>query len=284
MDRLPLFFDLNGREVLLVGDGPAADAKRRLIESAGGRIVREPGRAQLAFVALYGDAAAREAERLKAGGLLVNVVDRPDLCDFFVPAIVDRSPVVVAVGTNGASATLAKVLRERLEALLPASLGALARGIAARRGDVAERLPQSEQRRRFWDRLLAPGGALDPFGDAPAAEAAITAALIEDDAPAASLSLIALVSHDPDDLSLRQLRLLSQADTIFHAASVPAAVLERARRDAARVPSESPPAELPAGKSLFVYPIEASPAAAGAAARSADQATNAASSIGREIE
>lgn len=284
MDRLPLFFDLNGREVLLVGDGLAADAKRRLIEGAGGRVVANSKTARFAFVAFDGDAAAGEAERLKAAGLLVNVVDRPDLCDFFVPAIVDRSPVVVAIGTNGASATLAKVLRERLEALLPASLGALARSIAARRGDVASRLPKPDQRRRFWDGLLAPGGALDPFGDAPAAEAAITAALIENDAPNASLTLIALASDDPDDLSLRQLRLLSQADTIFHAPSVPAAVLDRARRDAARVPSDAPPAELPAGSSLFVYPIVASSAAAGGAARAADQARNAASSIGREIE
>jgi uroporphyrin-III C-methyltransferase / precorrin-2 dehydrogenase / sirohydrochlorin ferrochelatase len=252
VDRLPLFFDLNGRDVLLVGDGPAADAKRRLIESAGGRVVAESETAHLAFVAFDGDAAAAEAARLKAAGLLVNVVDRPDLCDFIVPAIVDRSPVVVAIGTNGASATLAKVLRERLEALLPASLGALARSIAARRGEVAARLPQPDQRRRFWDRLLAPGGALDPFGEAPPAEAAIAAALTEPGAPAASLTLIALVSADPDDLSLRQLRLLSQADTIFHAPSVPAAVLDRARRDAARVTCEAPPAELPAGNSLFV--------------------------------
>lgn len=258
MDRLPLFFELKGRDVLLVGDGPAADAKRRLIEGAGGRAVAEPAAARLAFIALDGDAAAIAAERLKAGGLLVNVVDRPDLCDFIVPAIVDRSPVIVAVATNGASATLAKVLRERLEALLPASLGALARGIAARRRDVAARLPQADRRRHLWDRLLAAGGALDPFGRIADIDAAIESGLAASGSPTSTLTPIALASDDPDELSLRQLRLLSQADTIFHAPAAPAAVLDRARRDATRVPCEAPPAELPAGHSLYVYRTEAS--------------------------
>lgn len=256
MNRLPLFFDLAGRDVLLVGDGPAADAKRRLIEGAGGRVVAGAGSARLAFVALEGEAAAAEATRLKAAGLLVNVVDRPELCDFLVPAIVDRSPVTVAIGTNGASATLAKVLRERLEALLPASLGALARAIAARRREVAGRIAP-DQRRSFWDRLLAPGGPLDPFGPLADADAAIDAALTAPGAAPAALATLALASGDPDDLTLRQLRLLSQADTIFHAPSVPAAILDRARRDAARVACAAPPAEPPPGLSLFVYPSAA---------------------------
>ena len=256
MDRLPLFFELAGRDVLLVGDGPAADAKRRLIEGAGGRVVREPGSARLAFVALDGDAAAPEAARLKAAGLLVNVVDRPELCDFLVPAIVDRSPVVVAIGTNGASATLAKVLRERLEALLPAALGTLACAIAARRGAVAGRIAP-DQRRGFWDRLLAPGGPLDPFGPAPDAEAAIEAALAAPVAVPAALMRLALTSDDPDELTLRQLRLLSRADTIFHAPAVPVSILDRARRDAARVACAAPPLDPPAGLSLFVYPAAA---------------------------
>lgn len=252
MDRLPLFFDLADRDVLLVGSGPAADAKRRLIEGAGGRVVADAGRARLAFIALEGEAAATEAARLKAAGLLVNVVDRPELCDFLVPAVVDRSPVIVAIGTNGASATLAKVLRERLEALLPASLGTLARRIAARRGDVARQRATPEARRHFWDRLLAPGGALDPF-DPAEPDAAIDAALTDAEVPTASLTMMPLASDDPDDLTLRQLRLLSQADTIFHAPSVPATILDRARRDAVRVPCGTPPAEAPAGRSVYLY-------------------------------
>ncbi len=252
MDRLPLFFDLNGRDVLLLGEGPMAEAKRRLIEGAGGRVVAEPGAARIAFVALDGDDAARAAADLRAQGLLVNVVDRPDLCDFLVPAIVDRSPVMVAIGTNGASATLAKVLRERFEALLPAALGALARGIAARRRGLAAQLPGADQRRRFWDRLLASGGPLDPFGPAADVDAAIDAELAGGAAAEPALTVIRLTSDDPDDLTLRQLRALSQADTIFHAAAAPAAVLDRARRDAVRKVAGEPPAELPPGLSLWI--------------------------------
>ncbi|MDO9489517.1 MAG: siroheme synthase [Sphingomonadaceae bacterium] len=252
MDRLPLFFDIAGRDVLLLGAGPMADAKRRLIEGAGGRVVGDPGHARLAFVALEGGDAERAAADLKRQGLLVNVVDRPDLCDFLVPAIVDRSPVTVAIGTNGASATLAKVLRERLEALLPASLGALANGIAARRAGLSAALPTPAQRRRFWDRMLAAGGPLDPFGPADDVDAAIDAELAGGGSAEPRLIVITLTSDDPDDLTLRQLRALSQADTIFHSEGVGAAVLDRARRDAVRSVADEPPTELPPGLSLWV--------------------------------
>lgn len=256
MDRLPIFVDLDRREVVLLGHGPMADAKRRLIEAAGGRIVENSDRARLAFVALEGAEAEQAAGRLKSAGLLVNVVDRPDLCDFLVPAIVDRSPVIVAIGTGGASATLAKILRERLEALLPATLGRLASAIADRRRGLAVQLPKPEQRRRFWDCLLAPGGALDPFGQVIDPLSVIDAAL-DDQGPAAPrLERIALASDDPDDLTLRQLRWLSQADRIYHTADVAPAVLDRGRRDAVRSVADEAPAELPAGLSLFVYRIE----------------------------
>uniref|UniRef100_UPI00274166A7 precorrin-2 dehydrogenase/sirohydrochlorin ferrochelatase family protein n=1 Tax=Sphingopyxis sp. KK2 TaxID=1855727 RepID=UPI00274166A7 len=93
MEQLPIFLNLQGRTVVLVGEGEAADAKARLIERAGGRIVpRWEAGATLAFVALD-DGAEAAATDLRAHGLLVNVVDRPDLCDFTTPAIVDRAPV-----------------------------------------------------------------------------------------------------------------------------------------------------------------------------------------------
>lgn len=250
MDRLPLFFDINGKPVLLLGSGNMAEAKARLIEGAGGRVVRaiEPD-VRLAFIALDDAAlAAQEAERLRATGLLVNVVDRAELCDFTVPAIIDRSPVMVAIGTAGASATLAKVLRERLEALLPSGLGGLARAIGGARREIAVRLPTPDARRRFWDRLLAPGGALDPFADIddPAARIADGEKSSEPD------SLVIISASDPDDLTLRELRGLSTADTLFHVPGAAAAVLDRARRDARRVVCDSPPDPLPPGRSVFV--------------------------------
>ncbi|WP_374524609.1 bifunctional precorrin-2 dehydrogenase/sirohydrochlorin ferrochelatase, partial [Sphingopyxis sp.] len=141
MEQLPLFLNLRGRTVVLVGKGEAADAKARLIARAGGRIVPawEEG-ATLAFVALDEGAEAVAAD-LRARGLLINVVDRPDLCDFTTPAIVDRAPVTIAIGTGGASAGLAKAIRQRIEALLPARLGALAAALHAARGAMKARWP-----------------------------------------------------------------------------------------------------------------------------------------------
>lgn len=233
MDQLPVFLNLKGMSVLLVGEGEAAEAKRRLIEAAGGCITDDPDTARIAFIAE--ETGPAEVAVLHAQGLLVNVVDRPDLCDFTVPAIIDRSPVLVAVGTGGASATLAKALRERLEALLPATLGDLARSIRATRERVTEARPTASGRRRFWDRLLTPGAALDPLHEVTDAAARIDAALARSDVDAAECREIVLVSDDPDDLTLRQLRLLSRADTIVQVGDVPAAVLDRARRDAVRL-------------------------------------------------
>uniref|UniRef100_UPI002E2DB948 precorrin-2 dehydrogenase/sirohydrochlorin ferrochelatase family protein n=1 Tax=Sandarakinorhabdus rubra TaxID=2672568 RepID=UPI002E2DB948 len=131
MQQLPIFVTLTGRTVIVVGDGEAAAAKARLVSAAGGRIADEGASdACLAFVALDDeDAAAAAASRLRARGLLVNVVDRPALSDFLMGAIVDRSPVIVAISTGGSSASLARALRMRLEALLPASLGPLGSAI-----------------------------------------------------------------------------------------------------------------------------------------------------------
>ena len=165
MQALPVFLDLRGRPVLLLGDGDGAEPKRRLLLAAGADIeAAEGGTARIAIVAVDDDGqAAAIAARLKAAGLLVNVVDKPALCDFSLPAIVDRAPVTVAIGTGGASATLSKALRERLEALLPATLGAIADAVRDLRSAVNDAVPKPE-RRRFWDRLMAPGAPLDPIG------------------------------------------------------------------------------------------------------------------------
>ena len=132
LHSLPLFHRLAGRPVIVLGEGEAAEAKRRLLERAGAEVVgADDGRARLAFVAL--DEPEQAAAALKARGLLVNVVDRPDLCDFTTPSLLERGPVLIAVSTGGVSAGLAKALRLRLEGLLPASLGTLAAGLNAAR-------------------------------------------------------------------------------------------------------------------------------------------------------
>ncbi len=252
MDALPVFIRLQGRRVVVVGDGDAAAAKARLVMGAGGVVVTEPP-AGLAFVALDDAAdAAAAAVRLRAAGCLVNVVDRPALCDFTVPAIVDRSPVVVAIGTGGASASLAKALRERLEALLPSGLGRLAEAIYAARAAIIARAPTVAARRGLWDAALAPGGALDPLRDTGPCDVDTVLDRLAGIEPsrAGASTTIRLTSTDPDDLTLRQLRALTQADTVVYDAAVPAAVLDRARRDAVRV--AGPVAEPPPGRTVVL--------------------------------
>jgi uroporphyrin-III C-methyltransferase/precorrin-2 dehydrogenase/sirohydrochlorin ferrochelatase len=246
MQQLPLFLNLTGQPVLVIGDGEAALAKARLVERAGGRVVGDLADGpRLAFVALDDEEeAAAIAAELRAGGLLVNVVDRPALCDFTTPAIIDRAPVTIAIGSAGASAGLAKALRQRLEALIPARLGALATALAGAREALRARWPDKDDRRGAIDAALAEGAPLDPFGaGGEGGRDAVTAWLAAADGEGAAprTVTIPLTSADPDDLSLRQARWLASADLIVHAADVPPAILARARADAARIVGDAVP-------------------------------------------
>lgn len=252
MHSLPLFVRLSGRQVILIGDGDMAAAKRVLLTRAGAIIVDEAAQAALAIVAIADDAAAIAAiARLKARGILVNAVDRPAHCDFTLPAIIDRDPVLIAIGTGGASAGLAKALRQRLERLLPQTLGRLSQQLAAIRPALRERFPDPAIRRRAIDAALEAGGPLDCLSD------------ISDDAveqwshEAAPPSLGAyqhmiISSDDPDDLTLRQARLLASADMIFHTGNIAPAILARGRADAVRQQSAVPPTRLDEGLILFL--------------------------------
>ena len=235
MNQLPIFVTLQGRNVMLVGDGEAAEAKRRLIERAGGVCVAEGSPdVMLAFVAVENsDEAAVIAARLKATGLLVNVVDQPVLCDFTTPAIIDRNPVLIAIGTGGASAGLAKALRQRLEALLPQNLGSLAKSLSAMRDSIRQKWPDNVARRKAIDDALSEAGILDPLSDID--EPAIEHWLSQPDSrrPDGVVELT-LTSPNPDDLTLSQARYLGQADHIFYGADVPMAIVNRARADATR--------------------------------------------------
>ncbi len=233
LHSLPIFVRLAGRPVALVGSGPAADAKRRLLDRAGASIVGEEDAVALALVADGDDAAVA---RLKARGVLVNVVDRPELCDFTLPAIVDRDPVIVAIGTGGASAGLAKALRQRLETLLPAALGTLATALGAARGPMRARWPGTTERRQALDTGFVPGGMLDPLGDAHDVAGWLEGATVLP----SRRETIYLTSVDPDELTLRAARLLGEADTIWHDAAVPTALLDRARADAERRVGDAP--------------------------------------------
>ena len=231
MHSLPLFHRIAGQTVIVLGEGEAAEAKCRLVERAGGVVSTDPvARAKLAFVALKQPEAA--AALLKARGVLVNVVDRPGLCDFTVPSLLERGPVLVAVGTGGVSAGLAKALRLRLEAILPASLGVLAEGLGQARAALRVRWPEPGERRRALDAALTGGGTLDPLKDASAA--ALDGWLAGVSGADPGWHEFAVSSDDPDDLTLRQARWLGTADLVLHDPGVAAAILNRARADAVR--------------------------------------------------
>ncbi|NML92550.1 precorrin-2 dehydrogenase/sirohydrochlorin ferrochelatase family protein [Novosphingobium olei] len=240
LSSLPLFHRLSGQPVVVLGQGEAAEAKRRLVERAGAHVLDDLAEgidkgARLAFIAHEDEASAQaDAIRARCAGLLVNVVDRPALCDFTTPSIVDRDPVIIAVGTAGTSAGLAKAVRLRLERLLPQGLGRLADALYAARTALKARFPTGSDRRRALDAALEEGGALDPFREA--VEGAVDAWLEGAAQGTVTHHVVTLRSLDPDDLTLREARLLGQADAVIAPRQVPQAILARARADAARLP------------------------------------------------
>lgn len=250
MKHLPLFFDLAGRRVVVVGEGAAADRRADLVRSAGAHVQRFASAtvqaadfrgAVAAFIATGDadrDAAAQRAA--KSIGVPVNVADRPALCDFILPAIVDRDEIVVAVSTGGASPTLATLLRGRIEAALPERLGAVARLAATFRAQVNALIGEPARRRAFFRRLVeGPAARLALAGDEAGAR---RAALGELDsarrhmAPVGIAHIVGAGPGDPDLLTLRAAQLLQEADAILHDDLVPPAILARARRDAELVP------------------------------------------------
>ncbi len=256
MRSLPLFHRIAGQPVIVLGEGAMAEPKRRLVERAGGRVVADMQEgidegARLAFVAHDDERMCEgDAIRLRCAGLLVNVVDRPDLCDFTTPSLLERDPVLIAVGTSGASAGLAKQLRLRLEKLLPSDLGDLAEKLSSMRAVIKARFPDMGERRRALDEALGAGGPLDPLaeGGAGRVESWLEGA---GDQQADAVYRFRLASDDPEDLTIRQARLLGSADAVIADPAIPAAVLDRARADAERLtsPHDGP---MPPGLVVFL--------------------------------
>ncbi len=249
---LPLFHRIAGQTVLVLGDGEAAEPKRRLVERAGGRIIEDMQQAidegvRIAFIA-FEDARACEtaAINLRCAGMLVNVVDRPELCDFTTPSILDRNPLLVAIGTGGASAGLAKHVRLRLERMLPDSLGKLAQALFDARPVLRKRLPGGADRRRAIDTALEEGGALDPFDPdsfARVRDWAAQSSVVQE----TPIREFHLASADPEDLTIRQARLLGQADIVCADPEIGAPILSRARADAIRFICDSRACQRKAG-------------------------------------
>jgi uroporphyrin-III C-methyltransferase/precorrin-2 dehydrogenase/sirohydrochlorin ferrochelatase len=275
MRFLPVFLDLQTGPVLLVGAGDLARAKLRLLAAAGARIrwfatdghhdvsglaaadaariefaEGDPLTADLSGViailcAGAGDVGPAMSARAKSVGLPVNVMDDLAHSTFIFPAIVDRGDVVVAVGTGGASPVVARRVRERIEATLPARIGDLATFIGRWRKSLHTRIPEFALRRRFWERVVdGPIGALVLAGRSSEAEtalkdipdpAAFAGALVSGQAEG-RVTLVGAGPGDPDLLTIKALRALQDADIVFYDELVSPEILDRARRDASRVP------------------------------------------------
>lgn len=190
------------------------------------------------------DVNRQVSELAKQNQIPVNVVDQPDLCSFIIPSIIDRSPVVVAISTGGASPVLARMLRARLETMIPAGFGRLADLLGRFRDQAKQRFKKVSERRRFWENILQGPLAEIVFAGRNAEasrllEAALDTAAEEKNAVAESsigeVYLIGAGPGDPDLLTFRALRLMQQADVVLYDRLVTEPILDLVRRDAERI-------------------------------------------------
>jgi uroporphyrin-III C-methyltransferase/precorrin-2 dehydrogenase/sirohydrochlorin ferrochelatase len=268
VNYFPVFFDLGGQKVLIVGGGEVALRKISLLERTGASItvvapqiapelmalaaagklklaIREfeaedLDGARLVIVATSRRAVNRWIANLsESRSIPVNVVDDREASRFIVPAIIDRDPVLVAISTGGTSPVLARRLRERLEALIPARIGELATWLKALRRASRRKLRDTDERRRFFEAVVdGPAARRFVDGDQPGAQRIaqrLLAATSTAPRAAGEVTLVGAGPGDPELLTLKALRALQDADVILHDRLVPPAVLDLARRDAARI-------------------------------------------------
>ena len=268
MGFLPVFLNLSGRPCLVAGGGAIASRKIRQLLKAGGKVtvvapklcdelaamldqnrishvagdfVEKHLDGMILVIAATDDAVINQqvSELARARNIPVNVVDNPAHCSFIMPSVVDRDPVQVAVSTGGASPVLARLLRARLETLIPSSYGRLADLMARFRARVRERFPETRVRRRFWEAVLqGPIAEMLMAGQDKAALSALEKQLEEGTQAPGNSGEVYLVGGgpgDPDLLTFRALRLMQQADVVLYDRLVAPAIVALARKDAERI-------------------------------------------------
>ncbi len=270
MDQLPVFFNLKDRRVAVLGGGHAASLKADLAVRAGAKVsvfadkigaafreagldgrfthVRnEPSREDLEDCILLFCASENVEQNhrvhatAKEVGLPCNVVDMPDLCDFTMPSIVDRSPVMIAISTAGTSPLLGRMIKARIETLLPAAYGQIAAFFGRHRKKVVSAVTDFHRRRHFWERLLD-GPIVDLVLAGHEAEAVAefeaelgAAARGVQHAPKGEVYLVGAGPGDPDLLTFKALRLMQRADIVLYDRLIGDGILNLVRRDAERI-------------------------------------------------
>lgn len=271
MDYLPIALNIRNQPCLVVGGGDVAARKIQLLLRARAHVTLVAPQLSAAAQALLQSKssvvehvarayqasdiqgrvlviAATDDERVNAQvaadarllAVPVNVVDRPELCSFTMPSIVDRSPILIAVSTGGASPVLARLLRARLETFVPATFGRLANLLSSLRGEAKARMPDGQRRRRFWEKIVqGPIAELVFAGREDDARQAIQAALAREEGDVllkqGEVYLVGAGPGDPDLLTFRALRLMQQADVVLYDRLVAPGILDLVRRDAERI-------------------------------------------------
>lgn len=267
MKAFPMFIRTTGRKVVVVGGGEQAAQKARLLLKSDAQLVIIAAALEDELAGLVQEGRASHVTELsaqtlmdaamvfigtgcpgfdaaahglaKAAGCMVNVIDQPELCDMTTPAIVDRDPIVVAIGSEGTSPVLTRDIKTKLEEMLPLNLGGLAALAGRLRPSVSRKVPR-EKRRAFWAWVFK-GEARDQWtrgaerDAARAIKAAITAGGAPEENRRGHISLVGAGPGARDLLTLRAVERLQEADVVFYDRLVDPDVLELARRDAERV-------------------------------------------------
>lgn len=268
MNFLPVFLRLAETPCLVVGGGSVAARKIRMLQRAGARVKvvapevnaalrrqAETGAIELCerkfvdkdiagcrlIIAATNDVAVNQtiARAAETAGIIVNCVDQPADSSAIMPSIIDRSPVVIAIGTGGNAPILARMLRAKLETMIPAAYGTLAQALGRQRERIKHKIPNPEKRRRFWEGMLdGPVAELFFAGRDNEAMAAIDTALGTKESSheiSGEVFLIGTGPGDPDLLTFRALRLMQRADVIVYDRLVGPSIVDLCRRDAERI-------------------------------------------------
>jgi len=270
MDHLPIFLDVNGKRTLIVGNGVSAARKADLLLRAGSRLTivapelgeelsqlaetfkfdHQPGSltaadlqgCRIAFACSNDDTVNQNlCELAAAAGILVNVSDQTEDCDFIMPAIVDRTPLLIAISSGGTSPLLVRMLKARFETTIPAAYGRLAEFAGRYRDRIKQVIPNLTRRRRFWEAMVSGPVAEHLFSsqleqaESLMEEQLEKAAVAGDQAPQGEVYLVGTGPGDPDLLTFRALRLMQQTDVVLYDRLIGDGMLNLVRRDAKRI-------------------------------------------------